>query len=110
MRNPVIESVHYMSQDCSEYTAVAQLSLIVDCEFIHDVEVLDHDAELIEGDLAIEVGISLHNGPVDQLLQLHIIQVVTDHHLEHLDEFTVGDEAVIVDVVDLEGESEFVLS
>ena len=40
--------------------ADAQLSLVVDCEFVHDIEVLDHDAELIERDLAIEVGITLH--------------------------------------------------
>ena len=108
MRNPIIESVHHKSKDCSKFAAT-QLSLVVDREFVDDIEVLDHDAEFIEGDLAIEVSVGLHNGPVDQLLKLNIIQVVTDHHLEHLEELAIRDESVVVDVVDLESETQLVL-
>jgi hypothetical protein len=43
------------------------------------------------------------------LLELHVVEVAADHHLEHGEELAVGDEAVVVDVVDLEGEAELVL-
>ena len=85
------------------------LSLVADGELVDHVEVADHDAEFAEGDLTVEIGVGLHNRSVDELLQLHVVQVAADHHLEHLEELAVRDEAIIVDVVDLERESEFVL-
>ncbi len=84
-------------------------SLVVDGELVNDVEVLDHDAEFVKGDLSVEVGIGLHNRPVDQLLQLHVVQVVAYHHLEDLEQLTVGDEAVVVNVVNLERKSQLIL-
>ena len=86
-----------------------RLSLVVDGQFIDDVEVADHDAELLEGDLAVEVRIGLHNGPVDKLLELDVVQVGAYHHLENLEELSVRNEAVIVDIVDLEGEAQLFL-
>jgi len=63
----------------------------------------------LERDLTVEVSVCLHDSPIDELLELHIVQVATDHHLEDLEELAVRNEAVIVDVVDLEGKSELVL-
>lgn len=54
-----------------------------------------------------EVG--LDDGAVDELLELQVGEVVADHHLEDGEELAVGDEAVLVDVVDLEGEAQLVL-
>ena len=84
-------------------------SLVVDSELVDDIEVLDHDAELIEGDLTIEVSVGLHDRPVDELLQLHIVQVVTHHHFQNLEQLTVRDETIVVDVVNLESKSEFLV-
>ena len=64
-------------------------SLVADGELVHDIEVADHDTELAEADLAIEVRVRLHNRPVHQLLQLDVVQVAADHHLEHLEELAV---------------------
>ena len=88
---------------------IGKISLVLDCELVDDVEVFNHVAEFIEGDLAVEVLVGLDDGTIDQLLQLHVIQVVADHHLEHLEELAVADEAVVVDVVDLEGEAQLLL-
>ena len=78
----------------------------VDGEFVDDIEVLDHLRELIEGDLSVLVGIGLYYGPINKLLQLDVVQVVADHHLQHLEELTVRDVAIIIDVVNLECESQ----
>jgi len=83
-------------------------SLVADRELVDDVQVADHHTEFAEGDLTVEIGVRLHNGPVDELLQLHVVQVAADHHLEHLEELAVRDEAIVVDVVDLERKSELV--
>ena len=63
----------------------------------------------MEGNLAVEIGVSLNDGTVDELLQLGVVQVVSHHHLEHLEEFAIRDEAIIVDVIDLESETQLFL-
>ena len=93
---------------CASPTFSSFSSLVADRELVDDVQVADHHAEFAEGDLTVEIGVRLHNGPVDELLQLHVVQVAADHHLEHLEELAVRDEAIVVDVVDLESESELV--
>ena len=85
------------------------LSLVGDGKFIDNVEVADHDLELIEGDFPIEIGVCLHNSAVNQLLKLCVVQVSADHHLEHLEKFTIRNKSIIVNVVDLESETQFVL-
>ena len=65
-----------------------------------------YHAEFIEGDLSIEVSVSFDNSSINELLELGVIEIVTHHHFEYLEEFTVGDEAIVVDIVDLEGEAE----
>ena len=84
-------------------------SLVGDGELVDDVKVTDHNAELLEGNLAVEVGVGLNDGTIDELLQLSIVQVVTNHHLEYLEEFAIRDEAIIVDVIDLESETQLFL-
>lgn len=53
--------------------------------------------------------IGLDDGAIDQLLQLQIREIVPHHHLQNCEQFSVGDEPVLVDVVDLEGEAQLVL-
>jgi hypothetical protein len=38
---------------------------------------------------------------------LHIIEIISNHHLKNHEEFSVGDVTIVVDVIDLESESEF---
>ena len=84
-------------------------SLVGDGELVDDVKVADHNAELLEGNLAVEISVGLNDGTIDELLQLGVVQVVTNHHLEDLEEFAVRDETIIVDVIDLESETQLFL-
>ena len=71
-----------------------------------DVGICDHGLKLFEIELAVSIGIGLHNGLIDDLLQLLILQVVADHHLEHQKQLAVANQAVAVHIVHLEGEPE----
>ena len=62
-------------------------------------------AELFKRDLPIEIFIGFDDSAIDQLLKLHIVQVTADHHLQHSEQFTVRNEPVIVDVINLERET-----
>ena len=92
------------------------------------VGVLHHLGELLEADLAITVQVGLHDGLVHDLrqglvgvrlhkssfsvaylLQLLVLQVAANHHLEHNEELAVADEAVAVNVVDAECEAQLLL-
>ena len=84
-------------------------SLVGDGELVDDVKVADHNAELLEGNLAVEIGVGLNDGTIDELLKLGVVQVVSHHHLEHLEKFAIRDEAIIVDVIDLESETQLLL-
>ena len=53
--------------------------------------------------------ISLDDSSVNQLLELNIVKVGSDHHFEGCEEFTIADEAIIVNVIDLESKSELLL-
>ena len=84
-----------------------------------NVRVLDHLFELIEADLAVAVLIGLHDGLVDNLrgiseslhvlidsthlLQLLVLQIAPNHHLQYYEELAVADVTVAVDVVDAKG-------
>ena len=84
-------------------------SLAVNGKLVNDVEMLGNVYEFSEGDLSVQILIGLDNGSVDQLLQLHIVEVIADHHLEHREQLSIRDVAVIVDVVDLESKSKLLL-
>lgn len=62
-----------------------------------------HRTELLEGDPAVSVFVSIQDGFVDNLLQLRVLQVAAHHHLKDLEEFSVGDVAILVYVIDPEG-------
>ena len=70
-----------------------------------DVRVLDHLGEFLEADLAVAVEVGFHDGLVDNLLQLLVLQVTADHHLQDYEELAVADEAVTINIVDLEGKA-----
>ena len=80
----------------------------VDSELLNDIKVLDHLAELFERYLPIVVLVSLDNCAVHQLLQLHIIKVASNHHLQNSKELPVRDEAVVVNVINLESKTQFI--
>lgn len=74
-----------------------------------DVEPVHHFRELLERNLPVEVFVRLDNRPVDQLLQLWLRQVVSNHHLEHREQLPVANEPVVVDVVDLKRKFQLLL-
>ena len=63
---------------------------------------LHYRAELVVGDLAVAVPVRVDDRLVYDLLELGVLEVVANHHLEHLEQLSIGDEAVPVYVVDLE--------
>lgn len=67
---------------------------------------LHHPLELLETNLPIPILIRLHDRLVHNLLQLHILQVTPHHHLEHDEQFPVGDVTVPIDVVDFKSEKQ----
>ena len=56
------------------------------------------------------VSVTLDNGAVHELLELHVGEVGTHHHFKHSEELTVRDEAVVVHVINLEGKTELLLA
>ena len=74
-----------------------------------DIRVLHHFGELLKADLAVLVEISLHDGLVDNLLELLVLKVAAHHHLEHDKQLAVADVTVTVNVVDLESEPQLLL-
>ena len=64
-------------------------SLVRDGKFVDNIKILDHVAELRERDLAIKVLVSLDDRAVNELLELSVVEVVANHHLEHLEQLTV---------------------
>lgn len=63
-----------------------------------------HGAELLEGHPAVSVRVGADDAFIHHLLQLLVLQVGAHHHLQHLEELPVGDEAVFVHVVDPKGD------
>lgn len=81
------------------------------------IRVLHHLCKLLEADLAVAVQIGLHDGLVDDLLtwsawldtmalgdeayllQLLVLEIAADHHLQHDEELAIADVAVAVDVI-----------
>lgn len=76
---------------------------------IADIRVLNHLGKFLEADATIAVEICFHDGLVDNLLQLLVLQVLTHHHLEHNEQLAVGNVSVAVNVVDLEREPQLLL-
>ena len=65
-----------------------------------------HRTKLFKGYSPVTVFVCVNDGFVDNLLKLGILEVVPHHHLQDLEELTVGYVAVLVHVVDSEGNCE----
>lgn len=94
------------------------------CHAHRDIRILDHFREFLEADLTIVVQVGFHDCLVNDLcrsviifrawtsralahlLQLLILEIASDHHLEHDEQFTIADVAVSIDVVHLERETQ----
>ena len=84
-------------------------SLVVDCQFLDNIQVLNHLTELLEADLSVEIFVCLDDSAIHELLELDIVQVASNHHLENSEELTVGDVTIIVNIIDLECKSKFLI-
>ena len=70
--------------------------------FLVHVGVADDLAELLKVDFAVFVLIGKEDCLVDDLLQLSVFQIGTHHHFQHLEELTVADVPVVINIVDSE--------
>jgi len=75
-----------------------------------DASIADDLSELVETDLPIGVLVQVKDGLVHNLLQLSVCQVLASHHLEHLEQLAVGDEAIPVHVVNPEHELQLLVT
>ncbi|KAI6755250.1 hypothetical protein HG531_004356 [Fusarium graminearum] len=74
-----------------------------------NIGVFHHLGELLEANLSILVKIGLHDGLVHDLLQLLVLEVAANHHLEDNEKLSVADVSIAVNIVDLEGELKLLL-
>lgn len=65
-----------------------------------DIRVAYYSTKFFERNSAILVAICKADGLVDYLLQLSILEVVADHHFQHLKQLSVWDVTIIIHVVD----------
>ncbi len=61
-----------------------------------------HKAELLERYPPVPVLVCVDDGFVDDLLQLGVLQVIPYHHLQHLEQLTVGYVAILIHVINPE--------
>ena len=64
--------------------------------------IADNFAKFFEIDFASSVFVGEEDCLIDDLLQLSVFQVRTNHHFQHLEELTVADVPIIVNIVDSE--------
>ena len=64
------------------------------------VRVADDLAKLLKVDFAVFVLVGKEDCLVDDLLQLSVFQIGTHHHFQHLEELTVADVPVVINIVD----------
>ena len=81
-------------------------SLPVDGELLADtIRILaDDSTEFLERNLTVLVEISLDDSLIDDLLELDVVQVGPYHHLQYLEELTVADEAIAINIINLESD------
>ena len=59
-------------------------------------------AEFLERDLSIAILVCVEDCLVHNLLQLLVREVAADHRLEHLEQLSIADVPILVNVVDVE--------
>jgi hypothetical protein len=80
---------------------------LVQGELSSHVQILDHVFEFLEADSSIIIEVGFNNGAVHELLQLHVGQIVANHHLQHCEELAICNEPIFVKIVDFEGKPQF---
>lgn len=55
------------------------------------------------------IGIRLHDSLVHNLLQLLILQIIPNHHLEHQEELAIANQPIAIHIIHLEGKAQFLL-
>lgn len=92
------------------------------------IRVLYHLREFLEADFAVAIQVGLHDGLVDDLgglacypsielsrqkvpylLQLLVLEVASNHHLQHNEKFPIADISVAINVVHPEGKPQLLL-
>ena len=73
------------------------------------MKVSTYDLEFIEGKETVLITIALCHSPIDQLLQLDVREVASNHHLQYGEQFSVRNVTIIIDIVDLEGKLQLLL-
>ena len=76
--------------------------LDIDNHFLVNICIADNFAKFFEIDFASSVFVGEEDCLIDDLLQLSVFQVRTNHHFQHLEELTVADVPIIVNIVDSE--------
>lgn len=56
------------------------------------------------------VGVTLDDGTVNQLLELDVSQVSSHHHFQDSEKLSIGNEAVVIHIVDLESETQLLFA
>jgi hypothetical protein len=74
-----------------------------------NIGIFHHLGELLKANLAVLVEVGLHDGLVHDLLQLLVLKVAANHHLEDNEKLSVADVSIAVNVIDLEGELKLLL-
>lgn len=83
--------------------------LVLNSKLFGDFQFGYHFLKLGERNESVAVLVCLDDGPVHQLLELSVAQIVPHHYLEHLEQVSIGYVPVFVHVVDLEGELQLLL-
>ena len=73
----------------------------------HNVPAVDDGAKLFKADPVVAILVGVHDRLVDDLLQLIVLEVVANHHLEHNEKLAVRDVAIAIHVVHAEGKAKF---
>ena len=82
-------------------------SFILYSEFLCDFQIIYHFFELFERYQPITIFVSLDNGSVHQLLKLSISKVVSYHYFENFKKISIGNESILVNVINFKSEFQF---
>lgn len=74
-----------------------------------NIRILHHLRKLLKTNLSIPIKIRFHDRLIHNLLQLLILQITPNHHLQNNKQLPIRDVAVAIDVVDLKCETQFLL-
>lgn len=82
--------------------------LILKRQSLSNIQFLNHLAEIIIVNLASAALITFDNGSIHNLLQLDIVKILANHQLQNVEQISIGDEAILIFIIDVEGEPDFV--